>query len=241
MNWRLRLHKVVATWETTSRAWMIDIVYIIWGSLPNKLRLTNHCIGGCPTFPLSTSGAKLEFPVYLELETAKQGNDLKKIFATRWALACRLMNFDSGNWLKMNPKLAKFKFPFAWARVQGQYFLEATFTSLTTITLIEIDAKASRKSMRPEGTIIASQLEHVKKNLWMSMTMNTLLISPFCNNITRIGHAQISLFERLKSLPTSNIGNCQGRTICNMCKGGPSTPRQHTPFFKQQDEGSCPQ
>ena len=57
---------------------MIDIVYIIWGSLPNKLKLTNHCIGGCPTCPLSTSGAKLEFPIYLELETAKQGNDLKK-------------------------------------------------------------------------------------------------------------------------------------------------------------------
>ena len=47
------------------------------GSLPSKLRLTDHRVSGCPRGPVDSTGARLELPVYLNLKTANQGKDLK--------------------------------------------------------------------------------------------------------------------------------------------------------------------
>ena len=92
------------------KAWDDWLCVYCRNSFPNKLRLTDHRLGGCPCGPVDPIGKKLELPVYPNLKTAKQGKDLK-IALQRGERSLWDVLQDNSMWLELNPELRDVTFP----------------------------------------------------------------------------------------------------------------------------------
>ena len=95
----------------------------------SKLRLTDHRVLGCPCGPLSSTGEKLELPVYPNLKTAKQGKDLKAALQRGERSVWDVLQNNS-MWLELNPELKDATYPPCGAKVQVRRFMLPTIEHL---------------------------------------------------------------------------------------------------------------